>query len=569
MCELGFVLGLTVLGMILSLQGWKSLIPAFDMLTYFDNAYNLLHYGVMPEYGDISSYGSFSPPGTSWLMAMGMLIFKDPRLYEKAGSLLLHFGTLWGIFILSKKLFGTWPAYFATLLYGLSSIGLDYAGSLWPIGHPFFYIWMVYFAYLWMQSKEVKYLTLAVITWAIGMYIDMAIAPSLFILPAVWFFFRPPIFSKSLLLGFAVCSMVWFSYLKFEAGRGFLDLRSQIGRQNIFPGNYRASWCDSHVMLAQSDRSSTESIIVSNTKSSSRTISSNLIRLFSSLDNKLAEGLLSNFNHGASIPRGNLLLLGMGLISLVFLGMGDLLPRIKNHVYDVPPGQSYGARMYQWSRIFLGPSGEDRIDEGRFLALSLSVPWLILILVAEPGRPERFTWLWGFQLLAVSLFSTYALPHLHAPKIVTYSTQLLLLILIVPLGSLPTRFENWSKNGWAGQDASEKQVVDYVASQIKMDGKDRASIGYQTFIYPFMADYNIINPRYKVGAEFDLLFKYQYGVLNTTQCAEGFSSHDEYRIVETVPKIPTWAPRDHFNIAVDNRFKLLSQFGSYEIFKRQ
>src|ERR1043165_8322589 len=104
--EFGFVLSLTVFGMILSLQGWKSLVPAFDMLTYFDNAYNLLHHGILPAYGDISSYGSFSPPGTSWLMALGMLIFKDPRLYEKAGSALLHLGTLWGIFILTKKLFG-------------------------------------------------------------------------------------------------------------------------------------------------------------------------------------------------------------------------------------------------------------------------------------------------------------------------------------------------------------------------------------------------------------------------------------------------------------------------------
>src|SRR5712691_13358182 len=60
------VLLVTMIGMLLTLQGWKSRIPAFDMLTYFNSAENLLKTGTPARYGDISSYGSFSPPGTTW-----------------------------------------------------------------------------------------------------------------------------------------------------------------------------------------------------------------------------------------------------------------------------------------------------------------------------------------------------------------------------------------------------------------------------------------------------------------------------------------------------------------------
>ena len=84
------VILVTMIGMLLTLQGWKSRAPAFDMLTYFNSAETLLKTGTPAPYGDISSYGFFSLPGTTWLIAPGMLLFNDPRLYEKFGSALLH-----------------------------------------------------------------------------------------------------------------------------------------------------------------------------------------------------------------------------------------------------------------------------------------------------------------------------------------------------------------------------------------------------------------------------------------------------------------------------------------------
>jgi hypothetical protein len=84
-----------------------------------------------------------------------------------------------------------------------------------------------------------------------------------------------------------------------------------------------------------------------------------------------------------------------------------------------------------------------------------------------------------------------------------------------------------------------------------------------------MATYNIINPQYKVGAEFDLWFKYRHGIANTNGCAEGLSPSDEYRIVQPQPKSGPEEPREYFDVPLDGNFQLLRQFGPYQVFRRQ
>jgi hypothetical protein len=69
--ECGFVALVTLLSLALTLQGWRARIPAYDMLTYIDDAYELRDTGALPRLGDTSSYGSYSPPGTTWLMLPG------------------------------------------------------------------------------------------------------------------------------------------------------------------------------------------------------------------------------------------------------------------------------------------------------------------------------------------------------------------------------------------------------------------------------------------------------------------------------------------------------------------
>jgi hypothetical protein len=173
------VLLIAAVGISLAVQGWNSRSMNFDNSNFIDGADQFLKHGTLPDRGDVSSYWVYATPGPSWLMIPGMLVFADPRLYEVIGSALLFIGTLAGLFLIARKCFGTACAYLSIVLYGLSEIGIFYAGSLWSVGHPFFYVWTVYFCIRWIQERNSNYLGLALLVWSTGLYVDMVLAQRL------------------------------------------------------------------------------------------------------------------------------------------------------------------------------------------------------------------------------------------------------------------------------------------------------------------------------------------------------------------------------------------------------
>ena len=82
----------------------------------------------------------------------------------------------------------------------------------------------------------------------------------------------------------------------------------------------------------------------------------------------------------------------------------------------------------------------------------------------------------------------------------------------------------------------EIDVVDRIAARMETGGERQTAIGYDVDFWRFVAAFNIADSRYKVGADFDLLFKYRHGVANLNRCAEGVSPGDEYRVVQTVAR---------------------------------
>jgi hypothetical protein len=187
-CAYGAVLFCVALAsLLLATQGWKSQTPNCDLISHADAAQHLLRNRQLPDRGCLNSLASYTPPGIAWLMLPGVFFFPhEPRLFEYIGTSALHIGTLIGIFLLAGPCFGARCALFSVSLYGLSELGLFYAGSLWPRGHPFFYVWMVFWVLRWVSSGRSVYLAPATVTWAIGMYQFMEIAPALLILPVMW-----------------------------------------------------------------------------------------------------------------------------------------------------------------------------------------------------------------------------------------------------------------------------------------------------------------------------------------------------------------------------------------------
>jgi hypothetical protein len=618
---IAFVLLVTTVCLLISAQGWKARVPAFDLLTYIYATHDFLESGTLPQHGDTGSYGSYKPPGTAWLMMPGTVLLGDPRAAPYVGTGLLHFATLLGIFLLAWRCFGGWPACLAVLLYGLSTHGLFLAGSLWPNGRPEFFVWFVLFTSLWAMRRNGRYLAAALTVWGLGMYVDMAIAPALFILPVVWLVYRPPVRPLPLVLAGLVGLTVWSPYLRLEATRGFADLKSQLLLRYILPDRYRQSWCDTSLTLTTwRDPAAQREYGVSGTQDSSADGSAAPIGLSTHLG-MIKDKLLSNFTGAVPIPGVNILLLVL-VLGTVLLCTLPAAPSDEPAAAERPPPRprqlasiamlliATGLVLYAVisGRIpgaaFVPASGPARklpqvlllvgiillaspwvvaatrrvlrrigvelqpTMPMRLLVISLVVPWLILVIVAEPGKPERFWWVWPIQVILLAASVAYLLPRFPVPRWMVAAAQLAVASVVVLNMFIFGRIESWQTNGWAGQDPEEVQVIDYVASQIRAEGKSQAAIGYQLFIYPFMAKYHITNPIYKVGAELELLLKYRHGIVNTDQCAEGVSASDEYRIVQMRPGKRPEEPRQYFDVPLGERFHFLRRFGLYEVFKR-
>ena len=621
---------------VLTAQGWRSRIPAPDLVTAIRAAHALVTTGALPEHSDVGSYGSFNAPGPAWLMVPSTLLFDDPRLVEYVGAGLLHFLTLLGVFLLGRKYFGTWCGCLAVVLYGLSAQGLWWAGSLWTFGSPDMFIWLVYLASEWVTRRDGRFLAAAIGAYALGMYVDLALAPAIAVLPVIWLVYRPPVTLKPLLAAAALLLVVWFPYLKFEAGRSFVDLRSQFLLQNVLPSNVSQSWCDPTRKLRAwpiSDRAT--ALSASAAAPTGRPIpdatqpnESRLARLKSGLEGNFRDRLLGNFlvtKLSARDAVGIVLLLSV-LASLVLLSVTGSAPRGR----DSDPGSrvtqdgyrtlsSLMSRVVVYAAVLaLGTwfvlrqlvfSGElsplargakailllvglaliflkfteitDRLlkhagvhiqsneqaRRRRFVVLALGIPWLVLFAAAEHGVPERFLWLLPLQALVVAAFFTTLVPRLRVPRPAVWLAQALLVFVFLWNSFLTSRVDAWRAHGWSGDDAAEVRVVDYIAADINREGRDRASIGYQLFIYPFMVNYHSVSSNYKVGTQFDVLFKYDYGIDNNDRCAEGVSPDDDYRIVQTRPLNQEEPPINYFKVPLGNRFKLVREVGTYRIFK--
>jgi hypothetical protein len=274
-----------------------------------------------------------------------------------------------------------------------------------------------------------------------------------------------------------------------------------------------------------------------------------------------------NFNEVAPSPGVSLLLTVLALGSLSVLSVTALVSRACRSVtrQRIMPVSMTAKSSLSHAVIVLQDIG-NKIETELFV-LSLVVPWLTLLIVAELDNQGRFFWLWPLQAIALSAFITNIMARLRMPTFLLWLSYLVLTGALV-ISPFHSHMKRWLENGWAGSDAQEVQVVDYVANQLRSDGIHHTAIGYQIFIYDFMANYNIIDSQYKVGAEFDLLFKYRHQIANTNQCAEGLSSRDQYRIVQTKRKNGEEQPSQYFYVPQDRRFRLIQSFDSYQVFKR-
>jgi hypothetical protein len=609
------VLLLACLGVVLILQGWKSRIPRFDMALSIEATQDLIDRGAFPDKGILTSFGSYTPPGVTWLLLPGVVVFQDPRLFEYVGSVGLFVGTLFGIFFLARRYFGFLPALLAVVLYSCSELGL-LAGSTLFLTHTTrcFYVWMIYCTGRWVDEDNPNFLAGAILVWAAGIYVFMEMAPAILVIPAVWLVNRPPVRLAPLAIAALLAGALWYPYLRFEVGRDFVDLRSQVLRESIRPIDFSMPWCDPALVPATwlKDVARTQAVRESLSKES-RTAGTR--RWASERINIVITNALTNFRNSI-VPGAGVVLFVLTLIALAasllastarvaghekavwrrrttwLAGFAAILGIVLNEIVltrfvtadgNLTASSIVAIRLVEvllLATAVLSFAYRDAIAEAlvtvqralvapgantKVLAISLAVPWLVLFLVADYER--RFWWIWPLQVIFLAAAVACLPMRLKLFPRVAWVGSVVVVVMVAANPLLASRLHDWLRHGWSGQDADEIQVVDAAAGLARSSGERGVSIGYEVNVRRFVATDHIIDPRYKVGADFDMLFKYRHGISNANRCAEGVQPDDAYRIVQVALGDNT-GRTDRIESRRNGPFEMTGQFGAYQVLRR-
>ena len=541
------ILLVTTAGSAIILQGWKSRIPFVDLTPPIDDAFDLLSSGVVPQWGRVNSLGSYASPGSSWLVMPGLVLFSDPRLFEYVAAIMLYFGTLAGIFLSSRIFFSFKCSVLSVLLYGFSELGLYFAGSLWPKGHPFFYIWTVYFAIAWAKYRNVWFLAGAIVVMSAGIYVHMEVAPIILVVLLVWLICRSPIHLFPVFVAVATSTLIWLPYLMFEYNRNFYDVVSQITQRSQW-GYYKGAWCDpSSKMIAIQD--------------TIHEVPHKTIAMSQLVPENSAVGIFGNFYRALRFFGVPDVLFFLTAVSIAILLSRAVCQKSASAMSLSPAKRSEG-----------GP-------ESWLIALLLIIPWIFLLYVTKDARylvETRFWWLWPVQIIVLAALVTDQSRTVGISVPVARVGQVILAILIMLNPLTMNRISKWITSGWSGTDSYEKQVVDFIASQVTSEGKTNVAIGYEISFNGWLPTQHILDTRMKVGMELDLLFRFIHGIHNNTRCAEGTSPADEYRIVQTdrssALRYPfnfdDGLPRYLFVRHSGERFQTINRLGPYLVRKR-
>jgi len=219
---------------LLALQGWGGRLTGFDLVPHAREAALFLKTGLIPTHGCLSSMGSYIPPGTSWLIVPGQLLFADPRLETVPGALLLHLAAIAGVYALARWCWTRSVGLWAALLFAFSPTALKMAVGLWPRFPMAASVWFAFFMARWAYDRKPACLAAALLVLVLGLYVHMEGLLLVGVIPLVWILFRPPVFSRWLLVAVGLGFLIWLPYLAFERDRHYVDLKSQVDVQTLF-----------------------------------------------------------------------------------------------------------------------------------------------------------------------------------------------------------------------------------------------------------------------------------------------------------------------------------------------
>jgi hypothetical protein len=187
--------------------------------------------------------------------------------------------------------------------------------------------------------------------------------------------------------------------------------------------------------------------------------------------------------------------------------------------------------------LYLSGKIPERKPEYGILAVVLVVNWLLLVLLAEPGRPERFWYIWPLQILAMVMVLRWIAERLPRTRSIYAALILALGITLFPTGAYTGALSLWSSQGYAGTASDQWQVVDFLARRAEANSDRSLPIVYYLADSEEPANPNA--PSIHQSDWFDYLLDVRYHVKTIESDPEG-AGQREWAIVENGSDTPNF-----------------------------
>ncbi|MGA2111378.1 MAG: hypothetical protein ABSG98_04420 [Anaerolineales bacterium] len=611
------VVAATLIVALIWFQGWRErLLNDLDKIILYQQAYSLVRNGQIPNHGEVYSYGSYGPPGVAYLVAPGMLIAADPRLYEIPLTVALYLGAVMLAYFLGRSVGGVWVGLVSALALAVSRLGqpdLDLT--------QFFVVATMLLAWLWAVRRQPAALAAAIVSFAAGLYVHPNTLPLGLAIPFLWVAYRPPVNWKGLGLALVVAGAIWFPYLRFEWGRQFLDIRSYVSRRQVVAlegtpvntptycyaalegesdtqnetylpylglpaiakrvvspeppgiGTLRVTLCSVALKIGRNFNNDT--FLFGN----NRIVNASLLTVFwAGLIALLSSPILNRARGSAMVERLVAVKIPV-LIVLLALGAAAIYLALSpawlakcctadgklQHPSLLLVEQWQSLLPLVWVSLVLGlflaaHAGEDWKGLGALGILGL-VPFVILVGVSETARADRFWWIWPAQLIVVVITIGLFAEQTPWPRAVFAGLSTVLVILMINAPFYQGKIGDWLTNGYEGKSSGQVETVDYLGQIPRASGSTTMTIGYELQAPVFTTETSV-DPSYRTGSWFDFLLETREEIRNLNDTVEGLTNKDEFRVLE-IGDGPTVAESPW------RGFQFIERFGRFEVFRRE
>lgn len=567
-----FCVGLIVLSTwLLSYSGWRGRILNPDLIPAANATIEFEQTGKFPEKSCLSSTCGYDPPGTSWLLLPGIIMFRDARLFEAPGTLILHCVTIAGFIVIGTLLGASDLGIFAAVFYSVGPRGLFFASSLWPRSHPAFCVWTIAFLLLYLKSRRSYYFGLAILTFGLGLLVFLEMAPMGIAFPlAIIFGPRSRRLAVYAAASVILVIAVWTPYLRFERTRNFEDLQTLLTRGEcpVVPvSSY--NWCSrsrTPVYATVTNHLVVPTVTLpqlSGPKSRFREFAGRLIGnvspsfavnwrgveaeagfpFLTSLRSVIfVLGLIAVFlrcsskltAHSKWRTSKKLLFIG-GIVSII---VGAALnPRIigmftrSGTFYDLMSTYSSEALWLGVLLLALGgllvvlarKEASEQISANptgyQLLIGTYGVSWIFWALVG--GDYRYFFWLWPMQALIMAVGIDLYFPIFSAGSVDSRRKWALVAAvagLMAANGSFTNRVSGWVKGSWAGKDDPIVSILDQIADERRHESTRTTSIVYEIPVREYIPIVGALDRMYVPGMEYNLYLREKYALENSVQC---------------------------------------------------